>query len=216
MKFIEAIERYPKITIFEIGDHDNDDKSQWDLVPIKNEILLEPAWEPEKLPFYLLKAKQILPDGSVLDCHMDMSLPERISDYIYFVQEEKVAFGYVHSFPGDKICMVPIDCSGDYQLFYSKLKPEIGIEVLRQGLAIASRKHYIAEDLGYILRDEKRYEEAIEAFLISASEGPSSYYVYHELADAYCLLGDISNERIYREKFETEKKSFEREFKITR
>ena len=56
---------------------------------------------------------------------------------------------------------------------------------------------YIAEDLGYIFRDERRFREAAEMFKIAVDEGPSSYFIYGELAGAYAELGDSANEHKY-------------------
>src|SRR5438093_9550822 len=82
-------------------------------------------------------------------------------------------------------------------MYYSRKRPEVGIDILRRGLAIARRKHYIAEDLGYIFRDERRFAEAAEMFRISVEEGPSSYFIYGELAGAYAELGDAVNRQKY-------------------
>jgi uncharacterized protein HemY len=75
------------------------------------------------------------------------------------------------------------------------------IDILKRGLAIAKRKHYIAEDLGYIFRDERRFREAAEMFKIAVDEGPSSYFIYGELAGAYAQLGDTANKKKYSELF---------------
>src|SRR5262249_30029443 len=124
-------------------------------------------------------------------------LPERISDFAIFLEKRSLYFRSLRQFPGEIIPAVAIDCFGDYDLFYSRAYPEIGIGVLKRGLAIAKRKSKIAEDLAYIFRDERRFEEAAEMFKLAAEEGPSSYYCYWELAGAYAELEDSANYQKY-------------------
>ena len=75
----------------------------------------------------------------------------------------------------------------------------MGIRILRDGLNNSDRKCFIAEDLGYILRDEGRTEEAITAFRYSADEGPSSEFIYLELMQLYDEIGDAEKVEHYRE-----------------
>ncbi len=88
---------------------------------------------------------------------------------------------------------VAIESFGVYELFYSHIDPEVGLTVLRTGLQAAESKAPIAEDLGYILRDEGRKEEAIEAFSIAIEEGPSCEYIPMERAALYEAIGDHAN-----------------------
>ncbi len=75
-------------------------------------------------------------------------------------------------------------------MFYATGAPQIGIDVLKRGLAQCSRKQFIAQDLGYILRDEKRYREAADMFELVVAEEVPSYFTYGELAQLYAHLGD--------------------------
>ena len=59
----------------------------------------------------------------------------------------------------------------------------IAMEVLRKGLEVADRKAPVAEDLGYVCRDEGFTQEAIDAFSIAIEEGPSCGFIYDERAD---------------------------------
>ncbi len=131
-----------------------------------------------------------------------MCLPERISDYAYFLRGDRVESRYHHECDGDIICAVPIDCFGVYELFYSRIAPETGIEILKQGLAASPHKIYIAEDLGYILRDEGRFAEAAEMFQIAVDAEPSFYFIYGELAGCYDEIGQTDKARKYRAMFE--------------
>ena len=129
------------------------------------------------------------------------SLPERINDYAYFLHGHEIEFRYTHECDGDVICAVPIDCFGVYELFYSRIAPDLGIDVLHKGLALSQNKQHIAQDLGYILRDERRFAEAAKAFQLAVDVGPSSYFIYGELASCYDEIGDAANARKYFDLF---------------
>ena len=148
--------------------------------------------------FFVVRALQILPGGQIVHCLMDVSFPERINDYAYFVQNARLYYDYTHRFPGKTIPAIAFDCFGLYELFYAKAAPDVGIEVLRRGLAMCNRKRYIAQDLGYILRDEKRYREAAEMFELVVAEEVRSHYTYGELKQLYRKLGDPARAAKYQ------------------
>lgn len=52
-------------------------------------------------------------------------------------------------------------------------------------------KKVVGEDLGYILLDESRINEAIEAFLISEKNVSCSEYFYLELSQLYAQVGHV-------------------------
>lgn len=158
MNLQEALAQYSSVRAFRVGDRGSDDYPAWDVRPVDTAIL------SERDGYFIVKAKNTLPDGRIRDCYIDLSLPERISDYAYLVWCGSLDVRYHHEFGGEIICAVPIDCFGQYDLFYSRIAPDIGIDILREGLAISARKKCIAQDLGYMLRDEGRFREAAEAF----------------------------------------------------
>lgn len=196
MRLQEAIETHPEVRIFRVVDSDADEKSEWEA-----QIADAPVLSQED-GFFILKAKNILPDGAIQDCYVDVSMPERISDYGYQIRGGVLEARYHHEFQGEIICAVPISSFGVYELFYSKKKPEIGIEILKSGIHSSTKKAAIAEDLGYILRDEGRFAEAAEAFEMAAQEGPSSYFIYGELAGCYDETGNKMLADKYRQMFE--------------
>jgi tetratricopeptide (TPR) repeat protein len=198
MRLVDALTQHPDVAIFAVVDSDADDKARWNVEPIDANILTE----SDERDFFLVKAKNILPDGSVVDCHIDICLPERISDYAYFLRSGRVDVRYHHECDGEIICAVPIDCFGVYDLFYSKAAPDVGIEILKHGLAASPHKTFIAEDLGYILRDEGRFAEAAEMFQIAVDAEPSSYFIYGELASCYDEIGQPDKANQYRFMFE--------------
>jgi hypothetical protein len=187
MRLLDALIQHPDVAIFAVLDSDSDERSEWGVTPIDESVLTE----SEDHDFFIVKAKNIHPDGVAADCYIDICLPERISDYVYSLRGDRVDFRYHHECDGDIICAVAIDCFGVYDLFYSKIAPDIGIEVLKAGLVASPHKTYIAEDLGYILRDERRFTEAAEMFQIAADAEPSSYFIYGELAGCYREVGQV-------------------------
>ena len=116
MRLVDALTQHPEVSILAVLDSDADDKSHWDVRPIDASILTE----SDEHDFFIVKAKNVLPDGVVADCYIDICLPERISDYAYFLRGDRVDFRYHHECDGEIICAVPIDCFGVYDLFYSR------------------------------------------------------------------------------------------------
>ncbi len=196
MRFIDALTQYPAIPFFgriEGLETDSDDIHDWELDPIDAPVLLE----SEIVDFFIVKAKQVLPDGKIRDCYLDICLPERINDYAYFLRGDRIEYRYTHECDGEIICAVPVACFGSYELFYSRIAPNVGIDILRNGLAATQHKQFIAEDLGYILRDERRFSEAVAMFKLAVDGEPSSHFIYGELAGCYDAIGDAENATKY-------------------
>ncbi|EHO11656.1 hypothetical protein HX045_15670 [Myroides odoratimimus] len=58
--------------------------------------------------------------------------------------------------------LVACESYGNYELYYVHTNPKIGIEVLEEGLQQSNHYGAIAEDLGYIYRDEQCIHQAIK------------------------------------------------------
>jgi hypothetical protein len=166
--FVDAIKANPLSKAFEVirpevdgPAQSEDEPGRWQLRALDLSVLSD---DGSGGGFYIVAALQVVPERPVVDCFLDVSFPERINDYAYFIQGDRLIYGYTHRFPGEIIPAIAMDCFGNYEMFYARAAPEIGIDVLKRGLAQCSRKRFIAEDLGYILRDEKRYREAAEMF----------------------------------------------------
>ena len=197
-RFLEAIGANPGVKFFRVRHSDVDSPRDWELEPLATQLLSD----RESDGLHVMKAVNVLPKGAIRECYIDMNLPERIVDYVYFPGKRSLRFGYPREFPGEILPAVALDCFGVYDIFYSRKCPEIGIQILKSGLEIARRKRYIAEDLGYIFRDERRFREATEMFKLAIKGGPSSFFIYSELAGAYAEIGDTENQRKYAKMFE--------------
>ncbi len=93
---------------------------------------------------------------------------------------------------GQAILAVAIEKFGVYGQYYAKGHAELGLKVLKEGLAVAKTKWPIALDIAYICRDEKRYLEAIDAFTLELESpgGPHTYFTLSERAKLFDRIGD--------------------------
>lgn len=192
---VKDIYRNNKTKIFVVTNQDDENELNWTIEPTDFELL------PEEENIYYVKALQVSADTTI-DCYLGIMTPERIAETV--VKRKPSGQIVAESIYDQEQTIIPAvasDCFGDYDLFYSKENPQIGIDVLKDGLAKATNKNIVAEDLGYILRDENRIEEAIEAFKISEQTGPSSEYVFLELSRLYRDIGQTDNELKYKQKF---------------
>lgn len=193
---IDTIKKYPDCKIFNINNSDDENSLKWKIQPTSLQII------PDEEGHFLVKAKII--DNQQLEesGYINLSTPERIADYVIY-NFNNPQFDNIYELKGkDVIPTVASDCFGLYELYYSKNNPDIGIEILKSGLDKSHQKNVIAEDLGYILRDENRLEEALEYFLISEQNEPSSEYIYSEIEGIYHSLGNDEKAEEYKLKFE--------------
>lgn len=184
-----------KTRIFVATDQDDEDELNWTIEPTNFELL------PEEENIYYVKAYQVSTNNTT-GCYIGIITPERIAETV--VKKKPSGQIVAESIYDQEQTIIPAvasDCFGNYELFYAKENPKIGINVLKEGLTKAINRNIVAEDLGYILRDVERIEEAIEAFKISEQEGPSSEYIYLELSRLYRGIGQTDNELKYKQKF---------------
>lgn len=184
-----------KTRIFVVTNQDDEDELNWTIEPTNFDLL------PEEENIYFVRAYQVSTD-STSDCYINIMTPERIAETVVKrKQNGQIVAESIYDQEQETIPAVASDCYGHYELFYAKENPQIGIDVLKEGLAKAVNKYVVAEDLGYILRDEERIEEAIEAFKIGEQYGPSSEYTLLELSRLYKRLGQNSLQLEYENKF---------------
>jgi hypothetical protein len=184
-----------KASVFVVTNQDDEDELNWTIEPTDFDLL------PEEENIYYVKAFQVSAD-STYECYIGIMTTERIAETV--VKRDPSGQIVAENICDQDQTIIPAvasDCFGDYQLFYAKENPQIGIDVLKNGLTKATNKNIVAEDLGYILRNENRIEEAIEAFKISEQTGHSLEYVFLELSRLYRDIGQTDNELKYKQKF---------------
>ena len=181
--------------VFIVTEQDDDNELNWTIEATDFELI------PEEENYYFVKAFEIS-ENEKTDCYIGIMTPERIAEIV--IKQGSNGQTKVESIYEQVKSIIPSiasECFGDYELYYSKENSQIGIDILKSGLTIATNKNVVAEDLGYILRDEGRIEEAIEAFKISEENGPSSEYTFLELAGLYEQLGQLDKQTEYRQKY---------------
>ena len=181
--------------VFIVTEQDDDNELNWTIEATNFELI------PEEENYYFVKAFEIS-ENEKTDCYIGIMTPERIAEIV--IKQGSNGQTKVESIYEQVKSIIPSiasECFGDYELYYSKENSQIGIDILKSGLTIATNKNVVAEDLGYILRDEGRIEEAIEAFKISEENGPSSEYTFLELAGLYEQLGQLDKQTEYRQKY---------------
>ena len=181
--------------VFIVIEQDDENELNWTVKPTDFELI------PEEENYYIVKAYEVSQNGKT-DCYIGIITPERIAEVV--IKQNLTGQTEIESIYDQKKSIIPAiasDCFGDYELFYAKENPQIGIDILKRGLTKAANKNVVAEDLGYILRDEGRIEEAIEAFKISEENEPSSEYTFWELAGLYEKLGQMDKQSEYRQKY---------------
>lgn len=184
-----------KTRVFVVTNQDEEDELNWIIEPTDFDLL------PEEENIYYVKALQVSADNTS-NCYIGIMTLERIAETVVKRQPNgQVVAESIYDQEQSIIPAVASDCFGDYELFYAKENPQIGIDVLKDGLEKAINKNVVAEDLGYIFRDEKRVNEAIDAFKISEQNGPSSEYIYLELSRLYRDIGQTEIELKYKQKF---------------
>lgn len=181
--------------VFVVTNQDDDNELNWTIESTDFELL------PEEENTYFVKALQVSSD-STTDCYLGIVTPERIAETVIKRNAKgQAGIESIYDQEGTTIPAIASECLGDYELFYAKENPQIGIDILKKALTMATNRNVVAEDLGYILRDEGRIEEAIEAFKLSEEFSPSSEYIYWELSGLYGELGQVEKQALYRQKY---------------
>ncbi len=191
MKLSEFLDddAYAEVSIFRITAQ-RDDLRGCEVEPVSTPTLSSQGDEDIPDGYFVLKARHIPASGAPRDCYIDMTLPERIAETACLKEGRLIVEKGVYELSGSCVPYVAIESFGNYELYYSKEDPEFGIDVLRRGGRLARNKAPIVQDLAYILRDEGRYTEAVEAFTLLIELGPPNYFAYVERARALEALGD--------------------------
>lgn len=179
--------------IYLVTNESFDDKWEWQIIPTDYEFIPEEEW------LFIVKAKEV-DKNQMLDCFIWINTPERIIDFVvkknFFGKMKIVDLGMKTVIPA-----VASKCFWNYEIYYSKEYPDIWINILKAGLESSDWNPVIAEDLWYILRDEGRVQESIDAFLMSEKSWPSSDFIYQELSNLYNQIWDTVKSNDYKNKF---------------
>ena len=187
----------PDCGIYEILNSESENPIEWTIKPTTLQII------PKGEGHYLVKAYRIEKMGLYKSAYINVSTPERIVDFVIY-NLEKPQFSYAYdSIDIEVIPAIASDCFGSYEVYYSRYNPELSLKVLKEGLEKSKEKNVIAEDLGYILSDEKRFKDALYYFHMSENNGASSEFILYEIERIYRLLGN--NEKAEKYKLKAEK-----------
>lgn len=181
--------------IFEVSEPSpvDSDFLNWILVPLDAPLLAKEYTRAGIMDgYFIVEALVVRDDGTTDKGYLDLSLPERNIDSHFLSANGRITRGIGTLLESAKIIpAVAIERFGVYDQYYVKGFAELGLRVLREGLGAAKVKWPIALDLAYILRDERHFSEAIEAFTLAIQSGYTrSYFVYSERAKLYQLVGD--------------------------
>lgn len=192
---VSEIYNNSEIKVFTIVNQHNEDILEWEVEATQYDVL------PNEENHFLVKGLKISDDGTT-EVYMNMLLPERISEIALEKEEDrKIEVLNIYTSNDRFIPLVACESYGNYELYYLEDNPIIGINILKTGLDKSNDYGAIAEDLGYIYRDEQCINEAIEAFKISESVGVSSLYIYKELTDLYEELSNTQMREEYNRKY---------------
>jgi len=180
--------------IFEVVDSDlAGDYHDWNLVSLEGQTLAkENTLSGLADGYFVLEGLLVHVDGSVEQAYVDVVLPERNIGSHFLLRNQEIVRGLGTLIPNAQVIpAVAIEKFGVYDQYYVKGHAEVGMKVLRDGLAVAKSKGPIALDLAYILRDEKRYAESTEAFTLAIDQGEGvDYFCYSERAKLFTKLNN--------------------------
>jgi hypothetical protein len=180
--------------IFEVVESDlAGDYLDWNLVPLPGQTLArEHTLSGLADGYFVLEGLLVHADGRIEKAYTDVGLPEREIDYHFLLRNKEIVRGRGTLIPNAQVIpAVAIEKPGVYDQYYVKGHAEVGLNVLQDGLAVAKLKWPIALDVAYILRDEKKYSEAVEAFTLAISECDSvNYFYYSERAQLFTKLNN--------------------------
>ena len=201
MKLCEALFREPWLA-YQVSDDYvdlSDDFSEWELQPLQGATLAAEDVDDVFQGLFLIAAQIISSNAAPQRCYMDLSLPERIAEHCFLLADGRIArHRGLHLQNGTVIPAIGIENFGNYTLYYAKENPSAGIDVLKKGMQEDRRdRAYLAHDLACLLRDEKRYEEAIDALTVFLTEHPTPHSPYlaqmlfQERAQMYAAIGEL-------------------------
>ena len=197
IKLKQALFHTPWLAFQVVGDYvDNwEEFEEWELQPLSGGTLAEKDVGEPLDGLFIIAAQIVSGRGTPQRCYLAVTLPERISEEHFVEENGRIARREGRrTTEGKVIPSIGIEHLGNYMLYFAKEDPLAGINILRSGMAPARQKEYLACDLGYLLRDQKMYEEAIEAFSIVLANTPEQSivpYIYRERSLLYAATGRL-------------------------
>jgi hypothetical protein len=137
---------YKVINFYETENIENwkIEETDYQLIPESNEDMYD--------AYFVIKAF-VVTDDKVEDCFIDICIPERISEFIFRMVDNKLIFENTIE---KKLTTVPAMASeqyGDSELYFIKQNPQIGIDILKKGIQISKNSSAINDDLTYIYEE---------------------------------------------------------------
>lgn len=141
---------------------------------LREEITLENLLDGN----FPLRGLAVSEKGDCLPCWLQTTMPEAVIEDVYIVGEDGNVFTerWAALKKERGVCLAPIEKYVNSEIYYFKPNPDIGINALKLGLEQSEQKWIYATEIAEILRDEKRYSEAIKYFEIAnRSSIPDSF-----------------------------------------
>jgi hypothetical protein len=199
MKLPEALfrETWLAYQILEESYFDEEDNfHNWELHPLRGPTLAEEDVEGPFEGRFIVAAKIVSGKAAPPPCYLEVVLPERISERHFLNVDGRIVRGKGRRTEGGTIIpSIGIERRGVYTLFHAKQNPMAGIDVLRGGIPMARQKGFLEWDLAYLLRDQKMYREAIDAFSeclgeFKQEESNLAVFAYKERSRLYAAIGE--------------------------
>jgi tetratricopeptide (TPR) repeat protein len=201
MKLTDAMFKEPwraYQVVEDVVDDGPDNFKDWEVKPLSGPTLASEDVEGELQGLFIIAAQLVTAEAVPQPCYLDLVLPERIAEHHFRHDAGSVSKGRGRRLlNGTVIPSIGIEKFGNYTLFLAKENPSAGIDVLNNGMPNARHRDYLAYDLAFLLRDQKRYEEAIDAFSIVLEEGHPAeisailHTLYKERGQLHAAIGQL-------------------------
>jgi hypothetical protein len=87
---VQEIAENPAVNAFRRVRHLGGDVCNWQFEPSPGDVIAN----ADRDGYYVIAAMCIVSQSEVRRCYMDISLPERINDYAYFIDEDELRYDY--------------------------------------------------------------------------------------------------------------------------
>lgn len=144
-----------EVKVFVVVNKDNEDVLEWEVEATQYSVL------PDEEGNFFVKGLEISNTG-ISEVYVGITLPERISEIGLIKNTLEQIEVLENMFSSQFLPLVACESYGNYELYYVHTNPKIGIDVLKEGFRQSNHYGAIAEDLGYIYRDEQCIHQAIK------------------------------------------------------